>query len=454
MGTLGVVGVAALALLILPGLAVPASAAPVPLGASAPQQWAYGGQKWANVTIDLPNATYTSHAFFGWQVIFSATNTSATTVELEASRTMAGHVYAQYCSPNCSNATTSGNLSLVGWEQSAGFANLTTAGTVYVGGSPTAAIALANASSRSAGNLTESFTFSTGSGAAAHSTAASLDVAGNAHAEIDFATPLGLVPYNATTGERWNDSAAFTAAGAWAISGMWSHTSFLGTTGSGHLNASGAVQANGTVSVQGYDAGNVTLANNQTLPVIVLSWNGPFDDEDGVILVPHDFDMFGGSTHAWSSDSLGDDSVATAELDLHVDAAHHLKVVATASDWAASDGSLSTSYTAATGTTPAAASSPALVQAQPESVAQAQQASGCLMGGCGAPSGHGVLGGSLGVALLVGLIAVVVVGTVAVVSYRTAARRRTSTVPPGAIHGNVVPPAPPAGGPGEPPRSP
>lgn len=451
MGTLGVVGVAALALLILPGLAVPASAAPVPLGASAPQQWAYGGQKWANVTIDLPNATYTSHAFFGWQVIFSATNTSATTVELEASRTMAGHFYAQYCSPNCANATTFGNLSVVGWERSAGFANLTTSGTVYVGGSPTAAIALSNASSQSAGNLTESFTFSTGTGSMAHATSAALDVAGSAHATIDFATPLGLVPYNATTGERWNASAAFTAAGAWSISGMWSHTSFLGTTSSGHLNASSGVQANGSVAIQGYDAGNVTLANNQTVPVIVLSWNGPFDDEDGVILVPHDFDMFGGATHAWSSDSLGDESVATADLDIHVDAFHHLKVVATASTWAATDGSLSTSYTAATGTAPAASTSPALVQAQPESVAQAQQASGCLVGSCAAPATHATLGGSLGIAVLVGLIAVIVVGTVAVVRHRSATRRGGTTVPPGAIHGNG---APPAGGPGEPPRTP
>ena len=44
MGTLGVIGVALVAFLVVPALASPASASAVPLGSSAPQQWAYGAQ--------------------------------------------------------------------------------------------------------------------------------------------------------------------------------------------------------------------------------------------------------------------------------------------------------------------------------------------------------------------------------------------------------------------------
>src|SRR5215472_829749 len=90
MGAWSALGAALLITLVIPALAVPTEAAPVtPLSGGAPQQWAYGGSYWHNTSLSLNNLTITSKVFFGWQVIFTATNTSATTVMLEAQRTMA-----------------------------------------------------------------------------------------------------------------------------------------------------------------------------------------------------------------------------------------------------------------------------------------------------------------------------------------------------------------------------
>lgn len=449
MGTLGVVSIAALALLILPGLASTASASPVPLGSTNSQQWAYGTQKWVNTTVDLPNATYSVEAFFGWQVVYTATNTSSTTVQLEAQRSMAGSFTAQICAPTCTNPTAQGNLSLKGWENDTGFANLTTTATVFENGSALPAVGLLNANSQVRGNITESWSYRLGTGSSAQGASASLSVAGSAHSAVNFSTPLGLVPFNATPGQTWNSSAAFTASGGWSVNASWERVTYLGAHLSGTPSASSSVQASGTVWLGGYDAGTVTLANGQTVPVIVLGWTGPFDDLDGAILVPHDFDLFGTASTSYQSESLGSETVATANLDLTVDASHHLRIVSAATSFGTSSTSLgvnqgvpSAGPVAASTTT----SSPTVLQAQPESVAQAQQDSGCLASACnsGTSNGAHASSGTLGIALLVGLVVVVVVGSVSVIEYRVWAHKRAQqgiSGTPSPVREAIAPPA-------------
>ncbi|HEY6238471.1 MAG TPA: hypothetical protein VIZ68_04725 [Thermoplasmata archaeon] len=465
MATLVTVGVALLALLVVPGLASPASASSVALSGASSQQWAYGAQKWANVSLNFGNATYTAHAFFGWQVVFTATNTSATTVMLEAERTMAGSFYADLCSPSCTNPAAQGNLSIVGWEKDAGFANLTTTGTVYENGTPFPAVGLLNASAQADGNISERLTASLATPAFNGSASTSLFVAGAAHSQVSFPHSLGLVPYNLSPGLAWNSTSAFSASGGWSIDVVYAHTGFAGTTTNASFSPSGTVQGNGDVALHGYDAGTIVLDNGRTVPVITLVWTGPFDNVDGIILVPHDFNMFGSGEHAWAADSLGSQAVSTANLDLTVDDSHHLQIVAAASSFDSSDTSLATAATPIAGPAPAAPSgaSASVVQAQPESVASAQQSSNCLVGQCSGPAAKAGFGG-LGLALLVGLVVLVVVGTVGVIEYRVWARRRaargrvgplpavTSWPPPGASMG------PPPNGqlppPTEPPRTP
>ena len=64
-----------------------------------------------------------------------------------------------------------------------------------------------------------------------------------------------------------------------------------------------------------------------------------------------------------------------------------------------------------------------MLQAQPESVAQAQSNNACDLGQCG-PASASVAGAPLGLVLVIGLIAVLVVGSVSVIEYRVWARKR------------------------------
>jgi hypothetical protein len=468
MGTWAVVGVAVFAMLVVPGLMSTASASPVPLGSSNSQQWAYGAQKWLNQSYTTPNGTYDSQAYFGWQVVYTATNTSATTVMLEAQRAMAGSFKAQLCSPTCSTATAQGTLSISGEETDAGFANLTTAAWVDENGTPVAAVGLQNAHSEVTGNISEALQYSYQGMGKTWSASQSLYVSGNAHAQLNFTTALGLIPYNLTAGESWNSSAAYTAAGAWAINATWVRNTVLGGHLSGIPSAASTVTASGTVALWGTDIGMITLANGQTVPVIVLAWTGPFDNLDGIILVPHAYDLFGAAEQSYSSDELGSQTVTTASLDVYVDSAHHLHFVAAAASYLAADDTLATQSTTSVSAVPAATATPTTVQAQPESVAQAEQSSGCLVSGCSSSAGASPSSGVLGAALLVGLVIVVVVGSVSVIEYPIWARKRaekgiTSTTspiramipPPGTSFG-APPTAPPSmgSGPGNPPRPP
>lgn len=471
---LGTVAAALLALLVLPGIVSPASAAPVALAGSNSQQWAYGAQKWVNVSGNFGNATYEAKAFFGWQVVFTATNTSATTVALEAQRTIVGSYFADLCAPTCSNPTSGhGNLSVVAWEKDAGFANLTTTASVYENGTAVAAVGLLNASAQVAGNVSEQLSVSVASGFFNGSTASALYVSGAGHHDVTFSPALGLVPQNVSSGAQWNASSDFAANGGWSIVANWSHTSFSGATSSGSFTPSGSLQGNGTIDLSGADLGMVTLRNGVTVPAIALVSSGPFDDVDGVILVPHDFDLFGDGAHAWASDALVGQAASTSNVNIVLDATHHLRVVAAATSFSEDDTSLSTQAGASHGPMAASGTSTGatVLQAQPEPVAQAQGSSGCYVGAC-APSGASGSGlGALGVALLVGLVIAVVVGSVGVVEYRVWARRRAerglastptevrapSSPPPGAYLGGAsgapVPPPPPVQR-IEPPRTP
>ena len=425
LGMIGMLGVAIAALLIVPGLVAPASASPALLNSGTSQQWAYGAQKWVNVTEDFGNATYSAHAFFGWNVVFTATNTSTTTVELEAQRTMVGDYYATLCSPTCSLPTAQGNLTLTAWESDAGFANLTTNASVYESGVAVPAVGLLNDSAQVSGNISESVWLQAQHGATTLTASTELFVAGSAHAAVSFAPALGLVPLNATTGSTWNSSSTISAAGGWSATANWYHTSVLGSTSSGSYSPSGSVSGTGTVALQGADLGNVTLANGASSRVIALTWSGPFDANDGVILVPHAFNLFGSAIHPWGGDELGATSVQTSDLDIAIDSFHHIHVNAAATSFGSTDSSLSAaSASPSVGPAPASVSTPAtILQAQPESVAQAQSSNACDLGQCG-PATTAAAGAPLGLILVIGLVAALVVGSVSVIEYRVWARKR------------------------------
>jgi hypothetical protein len=192
--------------------------------------------------------------------------------------------------------------------------------------------------------------------------------------------------------------------------------------------------------------------------VIAVAITGPFDDVDGFLLVPHGFEIFGVGHHDWDDHSFGAQQVATSRLDIALDATgHRFQVLASATSYAGSDTSLLSARTVAS-TGPVSPNPPGgtVVQGQPETVADAQHASTCLTTNCAVTTSAA---GSVLPFLLVGLVAVVIVGTVGVVEYRSWSRRKngggqliggySQQVPPSANlpppPTGPTPPTPPSG---------
>ncbi|MFI5418646.1 MAG: hypothetical protein ACHQ2Y_07110, partial [Candidatus Lutacidiplasmatales archaeon] len=450
-----VIAVSAATAALIVVLLTPAFATAAPLPSGTPvntAQWAYGGQRWVNVSATLPNGTFSESVFFGWHVIFSSTNTSATTVAIEAQRVMAADVFINYCSPTCTSPVRSGNVSIVGWERDVGFANLTSAATVYENGVAAPAVGLLNASAQSASRLNQSYAFSQSLGAISHSASASLVMAGSASASSSFSPALGLVPLNLSANLTWNSTSNYTAQAAWSGSFGYALHGPAGGNLSGSGTPGGNITGGGIVSLNGADLGSVTLRNGQTAPVIAIQVFGPFDDLDGVILIPHGYNAFGGAAHAWDTHEVGGATIGTSRLDAFVDGSRHLHLVAAASTYLTANHMLTVPGAPSPGDgrvsadAAPAASAGTLVQAQPESVAQASQGQHCLSVGCATgPSGPGSVGT---VIVLVGLIAVLVVGSIAVVQWRVRAGARAQlsgagSVPSGALQGapaNLPPP--------------
>jgi hypothetical protein len=435
---------------LLMTFAVPASAAPtatasISSSAGAPDQWAYGGQQWVNASTQLSNGVYNSSAFFGWQVVFTATNTTNSTIELTAQRTLVASYNAQYCAPNCDQPRIQGTLNISGIEHDLAYANLTTNGSVTERGLSASAVGILNASSSSQANLTEKLVLLGTLNGMSRSGSSVLFASGHSHAFVNFGSMgLGLVPWNVTPGASWTSAAPFIAGGTWSLSYLYNRSLAGGPSINGTGNPNGTVNTTGTVRLMGTDLGNVTLKNGLTVPRIQLAVLGPFDLLDGVFFLPHQFDPFGSGARAWAGASLGTAAAATSEVDFALTSDHRsVRIAAAMTAYGSTDSSLaggSQSITDTSSSPSSAGTTSVPIQAQPETVPQAQKSSQCYTGGCFVASPPGPLApgastpssvaqsglGSFVPVLVIGLVAVVIVGTVGVIEWRVLARRRAA----------------------------
>jgi hypothetical protein len=437
-----------LAFAFVPALSGAASAAPVTSATTDPaNQWAYGGEGWSNNTVIVGNATITWDGMFGWTVIFTVTQTAPGIWMIEEQRTVGVTITATFTNP-----AYHGTYNFHAQAVDVAFANVTNQSTVYVNGLPVPALGILNASLTENAALAESFSVTAGS----HTASASLDVTGSASGTVSFSPSLGLIPLDLTGVDQWNSSAIATAAAHWNLAWSWNYQEFNGTTGSGSNSKSGSLSGSAPVNLTGF---KVVIAHpfddHQARIGVLLVLQGPFDVYDGFILVPHDFDLFGGATHGYDSLALGSAAISTETLALSPGPGG---LAVTAADQ--TFGSTATAVTAQAnglpGASPAATSSPgATVQGQPMSVAQAQSENQQLVGGGASAAANGM--SAVLLAVVVALVVAAVVGTVGVIEWRSYAKRRSrgglvggygerwpGGVPPAAAN----PPSPP--GPGSP----
>jgi hypothetical protein len=215
-----------------------------------------------------------------------------------------------------------------------------------------------------------------------------------------------------------------TAAADWNLSWAWNEQGFNGTKGSGSGSHAGNLSGTFPVALTGYKVViNHGFDDHQVRVGVLLVVQGPFDCYDAFLLVPHDFDLFGGAAHGYDSLQFGSAGISGETLALSPGAGGYA-VTAADQTFGSADTSINAMASPVTGVAPAATSSPGTtVQGQPMSVAQAQSEAQRLTNGAGSGTAS-VLGGALFAALIAAVV-LLVVGTVGVIEWRSYARRKS-----------------------------
>jgi hypothetical protein len=403
--------VALLALAVVPALAASASAATVaPVthpAVDSTAQWAYGGQGWSAGGLTVGKVSFSWNGSAGAVVIYNATSTGPDTTELTATRTVAVALTESYSSPN---ESWSYHFKVV--EIDHAYANVTNASSVRLAnGSVVAALGLLNASLHGNVTLQASLLGTVGSA----SMSDYLNVSGWATAQVGFTPSLGLVPLNLTGVSSWSSAASAAGSAAWNVSWAFTNHGWNGTTASQSGDINGTWSTTTEVFLIGHVAGTYAKwVDHRLRTAVALGLSGPFDLYAGILLIPHAFDLFGGSSEAYAASGVGATAV-TSEYIFVTNGPHALSAQSvTAANMTAGIGTLaSASMVGGGGMTPAASTSGSAdptVWEQPESPSAAQSQAHCLVVGC--PGGSNPLGGLLVPLAIAGVAAVVAVGLI------------------------------------------
>jgi hypothetical protein len=434
---------AALLLLVVPAGFAAATTSELTPG-PAYTVWAYGVVK--NVSFSgktVSGVEFQGSATYGYSVILTQTNVSATQFELFANRTMGATLSVEYCYPSCTSPVTMGTIYHHAWESVDSWANLTTAGTVQANGENVSAIALVNAHTTLAGSL-----FDTAQGAVR---SALLSANVTANAVVNFTTPLGLLPENLSAPISWTSSATFVASGAYSLNFYYRFVGPHVKETIGPANLSGAVNRSGEVSVSGSTQGSTVSLGGSPFTNVSLTVAGPFAVREGFILVPDQVDLFGASSSGpVGSNESGATAVAMTSLYVNPHAKDHFGVGG--SEWVYAASALDPSVTtlAGTGTEGTAVSSGAQpvgntsLQGVPVPVNQAQGYNNCLLSGTSCPSSASSPRGLLGGVTFV-VAAVVVAAIVGIILVAERRRMPPPSYPNAKLYPPGGPPPAPAG---------
>ena len=439
---LSVAAVALLALAILPLVGGSASAAAVGPSVASPDrsvEWAYGGEGWASGTAVSGHLTWNASA--GAVVIFNATNTSSTTTELTANRTVAISISATFSAPG-----TTITYNLKAYEQDLAYANITNASSVTLSNLTTVpALGLINASLHATASLKASLVGTVGNLSASDY----LNVSGWAHAQVAFSPALGLVPLNLTGVTGWGSAANASGSAAWNVSWAFANHGWNGTSASLNGDVNGTWSATTEVLLVGHVAGPwAHWVDHRARTAVVLGLVGPFDLYAGILLVPHAFNLFGGGVHAYDGAGVGGASVR-AEYLFVTNGPRHLSAESVTAANLTAGAPTPSSYVSA-GLAPAlapatAAAAPAAsptptVWEQPEGVPAAQGQAHCLVFSC--PGSSNPLAKLF---LPIAIVAVAAVAAIAVIlSRRSRGRGGQPTTTPLSAQ-TPIGPTPPTG---------
>jgi hypothetical protein len=413
--------VLAMAYLVAPTHAASGSG-PIGVASGSSQQWAFGGTASASYSCTSAscgaNSTISSvtlRYYVEWVVIYTATNISSTQTEFEVQAALNASVSASVV-----EGSLSASASLSGKETESGFTNVTSAGSVDLTSGPgspanVSALAIQNANSNAAFNISGSFSETNGSVSVG---SFSFDFGGSEASSVSFSSPLGLVPVNPAPNDNWTASAPYSATASGSV-GYSISASYDGQSETENNWTGLSVSPSGTLFVNGTDLGAVTLYDNYTSPpttvtaqAILLSFsNGEFGASDGFLMLPDG--LYGGLDGIGGLGLIAGQHPAQSDLVSSSESAYYQTGVGFIGSGASESGS-SLGLTG-TGSQFSVTASP-----EPVSVAQAQYSS--ITSGSGASSSFPWIWAVLGVV-------VVIVVIVALLFVRRSRRRPTAAAP-------------------------
>jgi hypothetical protein len=423
--TVSVLGVLLCVLSAVPCTAGLASGSGSPL--AGPTEWAYGANRTATEGGLVGNGTYSVSTSFGYHVLMTQSSQNSSSISLTASRTAAETFQFQLCVPGCRAPMFSASLSARAWEIATVSANFTNAGSVLVNGSAVAALALENTRSVVQSNLTENWSVvGHGPAGGVRNSMASLSIGASTSVSTAFSPALGLVPANVTPGDSWQSRSQASSSGSWSVSYLLANTSITGTGNrvSGHPTGSAAGAQ--SIVLAGRDTAKVLLAGSIGAEVIELNLTGSFHTREGFIFLPGESDLFGVSHGPWEPLEAGQAGASTQSMDYLPHSISHLGVFASSTTF----GGATTATVPSTAMGPLASpatGSGGVIQAEPETFAQGQTGSQCLLSACGPSSSSPVPEAPRGPWIVVGLAAGATAVLAAVV---TVDRRRRIPEPP------------------------
>ncbi|HLM70599.1 MAG TPA: hypothetical protein VK423_04385 [Thermoplasmata archaeon] len=409
------VGMAGLMVFVLASVTV--EAAPLTASSTPVGSWSYGAVRSISVgpMHGADGWTYEGNATFGYTVSIYENNTSATTFEVSASRTMGASFSLRFCLPSCSSPQNWVNLSYRAWESTNALANFTNQGTVVEGGVSVPAIAIENSSVWVRANLTESFSehLPRMGFLVDHMSYLSADISG--HASVNFSPSLGLFPLQLNSGSSWSSTSEFSTYGEANYTYCYATTGMVFNAHACPVGGPISVSQHGNVTLQGaYNPGSTVDLGGVTYPAISLTVVGPFSVREGIIFVPNMVDVFGAPERPWAGNASGAASVSQSNVDVKPSANGHFDLGASSWRYAsnsvnpadgASPGMISGLSAAVLTSNPVSSTT---VQGEPETAAQATDTQQCLTGGngCPVPSGTGLGPHSfLGAVVVIGAIA-------------------------------------------------
>ncbi len=434
----------AVALLAVPGLPGASAQAAATAGPAPGAPWAYGVSENVSLTVSTNATTYSVAGYFAYHVILSEKNTSNSTFQLELQRTEGFAFTATYCRPSC---TTTAVEAIVihdrAWESEVGFANLTRNGSVMVNGSAVPALALVNTSTRTDSNVTETANYTLHTALRNLRGTDSVEFAGSSTSTVAFSPALGLVPETLSPGLMWNATSTLSAQGSASGSITHNRTSTPGGSLSGRTTWNPSISETGVVRVIGRDLGRIVLRGGVSAPVLALSVVGPFVAGEGILFVPSAADLFGSGAAAYSGVAAGTSTASTLTMDWNQGGVGADGLLATSAAFVpAPNGASLVGGDPATlaGSPPvtalaAASSGGAVVQAEPESVAQASSGSACILAGSCSPQPNPSLAapsasGPAAALVRAAVAGAVIVGLAGLLAGLVVVRRRRVPPPP------------------------